>query len=319
MFALNSSIKIGGYTFGRINDVKITRSVNSTSAKAVIKVPVTAVIKAKDGSTSAKTETAKAIKVGDPVEIQLGYGRELNKEFAGYVRRVNYKTPLEIECEDEYYKTRCKAVTISGGSTTLKDVLLACGLNVGQVAELTLKNFVVDNKPANTVLEKLKTDYGLNVFFGLDGKVYAIRAFDLVSQTVKYELRKNVIKDDDLKFQKASDVKLKIKGICYMKDGSQVEASIGEDGGAEKTLYFYDVESQSELKTLAEAELKKYSKDGYDGTIETFLQPYAEPCMVADLTDPVYEERNGKYHITAVETTFGMSGARRKVSIGIAV
>lgn len=319
MFVLRSDIKIGSYTFDRVHAVQITRSVNSTSAKAVIKVPVTAVIKAKDGSTSAKTETAKAIKAGDPVEIQLGYGRELNKEFVGYVRRINYKTPLEIECEDEYYQTRCKAVTISGGSTTLKDVLSACGLNVGQAAELTLKNFVVDNKPANTVLEKLKTDYGLNVFFGLDGKVYAIRAFDLVSQTVKYELRKNVIKDDELKFQKASDVKLKIKGVCYMKDGSKVEATIGEDGGAEKTLYFYDVESQSELKTLAEAELKKYSKDGYDGTIETFLQPYAEPCMVADLTDPVYEERNGKYHITAVETTFGTSGARRKVSIGIAV
>lgn len=316
---LRSNIKIGGYTFDRVNDVRIMRSVNSTSAKAVIKVPVTAVIKAKDGSPSAKTETAKAIKVGDPVEIQLGYGRELNKEFAGYVRRINYKTPLEIECEDEYYQTRCKSVTLSGGSTTLKDVLSACGLTVGQAAELTIKNFVIDNKPANTVLEKLKTDYGLNVFFDLDGKVYAIRAFDLVSKTVKYELRRNVIKDDELKFQKASDVKLQIKGVCYMKDGSKVEATIGDDGGAEKTLYFYDVESQSELKTLAEAELKKYSKDGYDGTIETFLQPYAEPCMVADLADPVYEERNGRYHITAVETTFGMSGARRKVSIGIAV
>lgn len=319
MFVLRSDVKIGGYTFDRVNDVRIMRSVNSTSAKAVVKVPVTAVIKAKDGSTSAKTETAKAIKVGDPVEIQLGYGRELNKEFVGYVRRINYKTPLEIECEDEYYQTRGKAVTVSGGSTTLKDVLSACGLSVGQAAELTLKNFVIDNRPANTVLEKLKTDYGLNVFFGLDGKVYAIRAFDLVSKVVKYELRKNVIKDDELKFQKASDVKLKIKGICYMKDGSKVEAAIGEDGGAEKTLYFYDVESRAGLKTLAEAELKKYSKDGYDGMIETFLQPYAEPCMVADLTDPVYEERNGRYHITAVETTFGMGGARRKVSIGIAV
>lgn len=319
MFVLASEIKIGGYTFSRVNNVQITRSVNSISARAVIKVPVTAVIKAKDGSTSAKTETAKAIKAGDKVEIQLGYGRELNKEFAGYVRRINYKTPLEIECEDEYYQTRSKSVTVSGSSTTLKDVLSACGLTVGQATELTLRNFVADNVPANTVLEKLRTDYGLNIFFDMDGKVYAIRAFDLVSKAVKYELRRNVIKDDDLKFLKASDVKLKIKGVCYMKDGSKVEATIGEDGGAEKTLYFYDVESQAELKTLAEAELRKYSRDGYEGTIETFLLPYAEPCMVADLTDTVYEERNGKYHITAVETTFGTSGARRKISIGIAV
>lgn len=319
MFVLQSKIKIGNYTFDRVNLVRISRSVNSVAAKAVIKVPVVSVIKAKDGSMSARTETAKAIKVGDLVVIDLGYNRVLNREFVGYVRRINYKTPLEIECEDEYYKTRNKSVTISGKATSLEDILKACGLSVGQATTLTLKNFVIDNQPVNTVLEKLKSDYGLDVFFGLDAKVYAIRAFDLVSQTVRYELRKNVIRDDDLKFLKASDAKLKIKGICYMKDGSKVEATIGEDGGAERTLYFYDVESTAELKTLAETELKKYSKDGYEGCIETFLLPYAEPCMVAELADPVYAERNGRYHISAVETTFGTSGARRKVNIGIAV
>lgn len=319
MFVLASKIKIGGYTFEQVNEVRITRSTTAIGARAVIKVPVTAVIKAKDGSTSQRTETAKSIKPGDPVEIQLGYGKELNTEFKGYVRRLNLKTPLEIECEDELYRTRTANVTLSGASTTLKDVLGACGLTVGQTTALTLKNFVADNQPVSSVLEKLTTDYGLNVFFDMEGKVYAIRAYDLVSQTVKYELRRNVIKDDDLKFLKASDVKLKIKTVCYRKDGNKVEAAIGEDGGAERTLYFYDVESDGELKSLAEAELKKYSRDGYEGTIETFLLPYAEPCMVAELTDPVYPDRNGRYHITAVETTFGMGGARRKVSIGIAV
>ena len=48
MFVLRSNIKIGGYTFDRVNDVRITRSVNSTSAKAVVKVPVTAVYFAKE-------------------------------------------------------------------------------------------------------------------------------------------------------------------------------------------------------------------------------------------------------------------------------
>lgn len=319
MFVLVSEIKIGGYTFDRVNSVQISRSTNAIGARAVVKVPVTAVIRAKDNSVSQRTETAKAIKVGDTVEIRLGYGREMNLEFRGYVRRINLKTPLEIECEDEFYQCRTRQVTVSGKSSTLGDVLKACGLTVGQAAALTLKNFVADNLPASSVLEKLRTDYGLNIFFDMDGKVYAIRAFDLVSDTVRYELRRNVIKDDDLKFLKASDVKCKIKAVCHMADGGKVETAIGEDGGMERTLYFYDVESASELKTLAEAELKKYSRDGYEGTIETFLLPYAEPCMVAELADPVYSERDGRYHITAVETTFGLSGARRKVSIGIAV
>lgn len=319
MFVLASEIKIGVYTFNRVNDVQVNRSTNAIGATAVVKVPVTAVIRAKDNSVSQRTETAKAIKVGDTVEIRLGYGREMNLEFRGYVRRINFKTPLEIECEDEFYQCRTRQVTVSGKTSKLRDVLSACGLSVGQAAELTLKNFVADNQTVSSVLEKLKTDYGLNIFFGMDGKVYAIRAFDLVSDTVKYEFRRNVIKADDLKFLKASDAKYKIKAVCYMADGSKEEATIGDDGGMERTLYFYDVESTSELKTLAEAELKKYSKDGYEGTIETFLLPYAEPCMVAELSDPVYSERDGRYHITAVETTFKTDGARRKVSIGIAV
>lgn len=319
MFVLASEIRIGSYTFGRVNGVQVSRSTNAIGARAVVKVPVSAVIKASDGTVSSKTETAKAVKAGDAVEIRLGYAPELNLEFRGYVRRVNLKTPLEIECEDAFYLCRTRQVTLSGKSSTLADVLEACGLTVGQAAGLTLKNFVADNLTVSSVLEKLKTDYGLHIFFDLDGKVYAIRAFDLVSSTVKYELRRNVIKDDQLKYLKASEAKLKVKSVCYMADGSKVEATIGEDGGAEKTLYFYDVQDQAELKALAEAELRKYSKDGYEGTIETFLVPYAEPCMVADLTDPVYPERNGKYHITGVETTFGTSGARRKVSIGIAV
>lgn len=319
MFVLASQIRIGSYTFERVNSVQVSRSTNAIGAKAVVKVPVSAVVKASDGTVSSRTETAKAVKAGDAVEIRLGYGREMNLEFKGYVRRINLKSPLEIECEDAFYLCRTRQVSLSGKSSTLDDILKACGLTVGQAATLTLKNFVADNLPASSVLEKLKADYGLHVFFDMDGKVYAIRAFDLVSETVRYEMRRNVIKDDELKYLKASEAKLKVKAVCFMADGSKVEATIGEDGGAEKTLYFYDVESWAELKTLAEAELRKYSKDGYEGTIETFLLPYAEPCMAADLIDPVYPERSGKYHITAVETSFGLSGARRKVSIGIAV
>ncbi|MEG1572869.1 MAG: hypothetical protein RR328_04875 [Bacteroidales bacterium] len=317
MYQLCSKIKIGNQSFTSVNEVTITRSIHTPCTTAKIKVPVSAVLKQKDSSKTA-VETAKTIKAGDAVEIQLGYNDSYNLEFKGYVSQLNYTTPLEIECEDAYFLAKSKMVNLKG-KMSLKDCLAKCGLQINQCIDLNLRNFIVDNKPVSWVLNKLKTDYGLNVFFDMEGKIIAGRAFDAVSKNVKYELRKNVINDDGLKFQKASDVKLKVKSICFMKDGSKVEAEIGTDGGAEKSLYFYDVESQGELKSLAEQELKKYSRDGYEGEIETFLLPYVEPCMVADLTDPIYSERDGNYHIEAVETTFGTSGARRKVSIGIAI
>lgn len=320
MFVLCCEIKIGSVAFKSVHDVQIKRSIYNLAATAVIKVPVTAVLK-RAGEPPTYIETAEAVKVGDPVEIRLGYDGQMNTEFVGYVKRLNYKIPLEIECEDEYYLTRSINCVFSKKETTLKQCLstILPGIKLGVCADLTLKNFVVNNKPGSWVLGILKKEYGLTVFFDLNGNLYAGKAHDVQGETVKYLLRYNVIKDDDLKFQLASDVKMKVKAICYYKDGTKIEGELGEDGGENKTLYYYDVKDAKELKALAQEELKRYSFDGYRGKIETFLFPYALPGMVAQLEDEVYQERSGNYYIESVDVSFGMSGARRNVEIGIKV
>mgnify|MGYP000837986946 FL=1 len=128
-----------------------------------------------------------------------------------------------------------------------------------------------------------------------------------------------MINDDDLQYHRADDTKIYIKAIAFQKDGTKVEAKKGDENGAAKTLYFYNITSMTELATLAQAELERYSYDGYQGRITTFLEPYAAPAMVAVLTDPVYPERSGNYYIESVETTFGRSGGRRKVEISLKV
>lgn len=320
MFVLCCELKIGSVAFKSVHDVQIKRSIYNLAATAVIKVPVTAVLK-RAGEPPTYIETAEAVKVGDPVEIRLGYDGQMNTEFVGYVKRLNYKIPLEIECEDEYYLTRSINCVFSKKETTLKQCLstILPGIKLGVCADLTLKNFIINNKPGSWVLGILKKEYGLTVFFDLNGNLYAGKAHDVQGETVKYLLRYNVIKDDDLKFQLASDVKMKVKAICYYKDGTKIEGELGEDGGENKTLYYYDVKDAKELKALAQEELKRYSFDGYRGKIETFLFPYALPGMVAQLEDEVYQERSGNYYIESVDVSFGMSGARRNVEIGIKV
>ena len=169
------------------------------------------------------------------------------------------------------------------------------------------------------MLSKLKTNYGLSVFFDLQGRIYACRPYKVVGDTVKYRLRYNVINDDSLQYQNRDDVKIEIKAVCFKKDGTKVEATKGDKDGTTKTLYFYDVENMTELATLAERELQRYSYDGYTGQIETFLAPYAAPAMAADIADKVYPQRDGRYYIESVETTFGTGGGRRKVEIGIKI
>lgn len=320
MFVLCCEIKIGSVAFKSVHDVQIKRSIYNLAATAVIKVPVTAVLK-RAGEPPTYIETAEAVKVGDPVEIRLGYDGQMNTEFVGYVKRLNYKVPLEIECEDEYYLTRSINCVFSKKETTLKQCLntILPEIKQGACTDLTLKNFVVNNKPGNWVLGHLKKEYGLTIFFDINGNLYVGKAHDVQGETVKYRLRFNVIKDDELKFQLASDIKMKVKAICYYKDGTKIEGELGEDGGENKILYYYDVKDAKELKALAQEELKRYSFDGYRGKIETFLFPYALPGMIAQLEDEVYQERSGNYYIESVDVSFGMSGARRNIEIGIKV
>lgn len=211
---------------------------------------------------------------------------------------------------------------LTGETTTLEDLLVKMGLKVGHADKLTLKNFSIKNKlepSVAQVLAKLQTDYGLNIFFDLNGKIYACRPMGVESSdpAIKYELRLNVINSDQLIYRLAEDAKIEIKAICIKKDGSKIEAKKGSSEGSSKTIYFYDVEDTKELATLAQAELLRHSYDGYEGIVETFLVPYAQPAMYASISDKQYNERDGEYYIESVDTTFGRSGGRRKLTLGL--
>lgn len=321
MYKLDCHITIGSVTFKTVQEVTIKRSTREANATAVIKVPVTAVLKQKGGEKTY-IETAKQIAVDDKVTIKLGYDGSLKTEFVGFVKRLNYTVPLEIECEDWYWKLRRSSIKKSYASTTVKqllnDVLSGSGATVHpSTIDLALKNTIVDNKTGAWVIEKLKSDYGLTVFFDLQGRLYAGKAYQVKGDRVKYELRGNVIKDDDLKYYRADDYKLKVEAKSYDRNGAKLETSVGAEGGESKTLFFYDVKDAANLKSLAEAELKRYSFDGYRGKIETFLIPFAEPGMIAAITDPTYNQRSGNYYIESTEVKFGRSGGRRIVELGI--
>jgi hypothetical protein len=311
---------IGSASMRGCNDVNIKRSVREIATTATIKLPVTAVLRQK-GKEKTRIETARQIKVGDTVSINLGYGDNLKNEFSGFVRRVNYKTPLEIECEGWAYKLRETNIQKSWPSGTLSDVLTevvkGTGVKLGTVVNLKLKNFVLNNKSGYSALELLKRDYGLTIFIDNDGKLNACKANDVTGGKVKYRLRWNVLNDGDLKYYNASDLIVEVKAICYDRDGSKIEATVGDKGGEVKTLNFYDVPDMAALKELANQELKRNTYDGYRGKITTMLQPYAEPTMKAILEDNLYTARSGNYYIESTEVTFSTSGARRIVELGI--
>ena len=70
------------------------------------------------------------------------------------------------------------------------------------------------------------------------------------------------------------------------------------------------------LKQLANETAYRQNYSGYEGSINTFLQPYATPGYTAYITDDRYPERNGTYIIEDMEVHFGRAGARRIIGIG---
>lgn len=323
MYILACEIVIGGYTFSRCTQVEIDKSIDLVANTARIVMPATAVLVTRGEKTTI--ETAKLVQKGMPVTIKLwyeGYGNQV--EFVGYVKVVNYKIPLEIECED-IYMLRKKNINKAWQSVAIRDVLAEIVSGTGielsdELPDITLAPYSIKNASGAFALQKIRDDFGLSVYVDESNKLMAELAYSRNTGEVKYYLNGenvNVINADDLKFHNKDDVKLKIKAIGISGSNARTEVEVGDDDGELKTLHFYNITSAAELQKIALQEMSKLKFDGYQGKLTTFLLPNALPGMTAILVDDMFPERSGRYYIESVKTTWGVEGSRREVEIGI--
>jgi len=324
-YTMGCRISIGKYTFLRCNEVVIEKSTALVQDTARIKLPLTAVLPVKNVPVTT-IELAKTLKIGDKVNITLAYNEVYNKtEFVGYVKRINPGMPLEIECEDAIWLLRRKNIKKSWAQVTLKQVLeeIVSGTGIelsGNIPEMILKPYGLKDIDGAFALQKIADEYGLKVYLKPDGKLWAGLSYTENSGKVNYCINgeeSNVITANELKWRSKDDVKIKVKGVNIRKDNTRTEVELGDENGSLRTLFFYNVQSKKELENLAKQELNKLKFDGYEGKITTFLIPEALPGMTANLTDEIFTDRSGSYYIESVKTTFGTSGARREVELGI--
>jgi len=311
----------GNIKFDAVNNVEIEKSIDRIGSTAKIKIPTSARLVNNLENTTQSVQTAKVFKRGDKINIQLGYDDNLVEEFDGFIYKINYTTPLEIECEGYEFLLREDLPTKTFASTSLKEVLQYIVQDKkitldADIPTVSMVNYIIPAKLTRLdALQQVKERYGLTIFF-VNDTLYAGLDFVKYKGTVLYSLGVNTPKTDELKYQYSDDVKLKVKAIQINKNNTKLEAEIGDKDGEQRTLYFYTAKNMEDLKKLAETEIQKYKYTGYTGKITTFLEPYAVPGMVAEIRDINYAERSGKYEIRSVVITFGTSGARRQVEIG---
>jgi len=331
-FTVFQDVYIADFRFSRSNGIEIRRSTHAIGSTAIIKTPISAVIENR-GERSGLVEVAKAVKVGDPVFIRLGYhtakGDHARIEFRGYVKSIQPKIPLEIECEDKNYLLRKKKLKKSWKSTTLKQVLNEIIADTGivlhnekNIPEIKLEPFYLKNIDGAFALQKLADEYGLTIFFLPDETLYCGLAYTYEAGREKMVLNgdeRNVINADGLKFRRADDVKLKIKAIAIQGDNTRLEAEIGDEDGSQRTLHFYNIKSVTELNAIAKQELDKLKYDGYEGKVKCFLIPFVDPAYTVKIVDPIFPDREGEYFVESTKLTYGSDGIRREVEIGIKV
>jgi len=313
MVRLSCKIVIGKFVFDYATAIEITSSWDQFTTTAMIKLPH----KLEFNGEPIISGEDSLFKRGDAVEIFLGYDDNLVKEFEGFVSDVNPATPMIITCEDLMWKLKQTSLTKSFREVTLKDLLsdILSGQGVDfEAVDANLGKFRITRANIVEIFEEIKKTYGL-VTFAQGGKIFSGLAYlpELQEERV-LDLNHDVVSSDELIFKRADDVKIKVKAISINSDNTREEVEFGDSDGNQTTFTFYNL-SKQDLQETAERELEKLKFDGYRGSLVAFGSPFIKHQDVVSITDPKIPERQGRYLVKEVVTTFGVSGFRRKITL----
>lgn len=317
-YTLTANISIGSLSLSFAHKVEIDSDLRKISDTCNIVLPTQGVVR--QGDTVQRLELAETFKVGDAVTVRIGYNGNNVEEFSGYIARIKAKVPLELECEDEMWQLKRQKVANQAFTGTLKALVEKIAPLVrfsADFPEISLKNFIIRDATVAQVLQKIKENYLLAVYF--TGKeLYCGLPYLQQSRagiTSNFAFQSNIV-SDNLEFRRKEDVKIKAKAISLLSNNTKLEAEVGDADGEQRTLNYRNIQSVAALRKIAEEDLRKLKFDGYKGSFVAFGLPSVRHSENVRLSDPKYAEREGRYVIESVKKTWGVSGYRQNVTIG---
>lgn len=314
-YNMDWAVELGKYSLRLMAGCEIHKSVDILAATCTITLPGFAYNKA--------FEVEDKLKRGDKVVVKLGYTEAMNKpkeEFTGYLLSVSTDGgSLTLNCEDELFTLRknvndkqfLKTTTKQLAQYLLSETKSQLKLNV--TLTIDYDKFVISKATAYDVLKKLKEETKANIFIK-DGTLHIHPPYSEEFELVQYSFQQNIEKDD-LQYIRAEDKKVEVIVSTTGKDGNKKEVRYGTSGG-EKIEIDGSGMSEAGMRKRAELEHDLHVLDGYEGSITTWLIPSIRPGDTAKVKDADYPYKDGRYYVTAVTTTFGESGASRKVQLG---
>ena len=318
MFVLTSEIKIGQFTFRSISEVEIIKSIEELSDTATIKMPSKFIVR----QNGKEKLVENALKIGNKVSIKLGYEEKYEGvEFTGFVVAIGSKIPLEIKCEDAMWLLRRKNITHAfNDKTPLKTILQKVVENTeielsDKIPDVEVEKFIIRNANGTQVLQKLKEHLALSIYLDSEGKLYAgLEQLNNLHKEAIYDLNYNLV-ENNLEYKTAEQKRLRIKYTYMDSKNKKKSVEVGDKDGELRTFHTSIISDEKKMEQMAHAEMQKLKYDGFEGSVKSFLIPFSTNGMTAVIKDKEHPNREGKYFIKKVVTSFGSNGARREISI----
>jgi hypothetical protein len=316
-----AEITIGKLKFTAASEINIKKSWRNFTDTALIKLPKAIYYSDENGILKPVEHLGNFIKVGDKVEIKMGYNRQLFTEFIGYVARSpRIAVPYELICEDEMWQLKRKEVNVSIENATVRQIIeaVAPGYELDCIDEI-YGDFSMKRTTAVKVFNELQEKAGIYTFFR-DGRLVCGKIYLDEKVTRKqpvFEYCENII-DHNLQYIYPDEAKVKVYAKSINKKGEAIVYEAGEDGGDIEHWTDRDGLSKEELKKRTDNRFKNLKTNGgYKGTITSFGWPRVEHGQVVQIVDKKYEERNTKNFVDEVEINMTASGGyRRTTDIG---
>lgn len=306
---------------------------------------------------------------GDKVSFKMGYSyfsptqngefdrtnlvTKTLERFAGYITKIQNRTPLEIVCEDNMFGAKQTMVenktwNLDGTTYTLekmlKEIITKSTFPGAKDWKVVIDNFehkvgkfTTYNVTLAQVLSELRKNYHFESYFRLNElRCGIIRYYpqDRVDHVFQFgdEDTGNII-SDNLIYTRADDLRVGIKAISINKlelaetnsDGKtkkkkkRLEVLVGDKDGELRTLHFWNIDSEAELKKKAEVMLPFVKYEGFRGTFTTFGLPYVKHGDSVQLVSKKITELDGVYLVKQVDVECGPGGHRQTITLDIRI
>ena len=247
------------------------------------------------------------------------------------------ESPLVLECEDSMWLLKqINLVSRQFINTTIQTVIEYATAGLENITiefddkDAKIGSFEIDNKGfvnAVTVFEVLKKQFGYNIYFQDD--ILQVRILNSILTLDKLahvmDTQFNII-EDNLTFQRDDDRGMVVRFESKQKDNSVItlfgfkekgETVISRTPKTGGIVNSWKVPELSEdlIRQLITRNIDKYIWEGFEGGFTTFLEPQVEHSDRIDYIDNRLPEKNGRYLIKTVVTTFGVDGGRQIVEL----